>query len=80
MLYITWKLCLLCPIENCQQFYKRQLKECFEQKISVQTKSECAVSEHFNGLGHALHDMQIMAIEKVFTPGKTILEILESIF
>ena len=77
--------CLSCSKENCQQIYigqtKRQLKERFgEHKTSVRTKSKCAVSEHFNGPGHALHNMQIMAIEKVFTPGQTILEKRESLW
>ena len=29
---------------------------------------------HFNGLGHSLHDMKILALEKGFIPGQTILE------
>ena len=70
--------CLLCSKENCQQIYigqtKRQLKERFgEHKTSVRTKSRCTVSEHFNGPGHSLHNMQILALEKVFNPDTRIL-------
>ena len=77
--------CLLCGKDNCQQIYigqtKRQLKERFgEHKTSVRANSKCAVSEHFNGPGHSLHDMQIMAIEKVFTPDQKILEKRESLW
>ena len=77
--------CLLCAKDNCHQVYirqtKRQLKERFgEHKTSVRTKSKCTVSEHFNGPGHSLHDMQIIALEKVFTPGQRILEKRESLW
>ena len=73
--------CLLCLKENCQQIYigqtKRQVKERFgEHKTSVRSNSKCAVAEHFDG--HLLHDMQILALEKVFTPG--ILEKRESLY
>lgn len=75
--------CLLCSKENCQQIYigqtKRQLKERFgEHKTSVRNNSRCTVGEHFNGPGHSLHDMKILALEKVFTPGQQILEKRES--
>ena len=75
--------CLLCSKENCQQIYigqtKRQLKERFgEHKTSVRNNSRCTVGEHFNGPGHSLHDMKILALVKVFTPGQRILEKRES--
>ena len=71
--------CLLWSKENCQQIYigqtKRQLKERFgEHKTSVQSKSRCTVSEHFNGPGHSLHNIQILALAKVLTPDSRILE------
>ena len=40
----------------------------------------CEVDEHLNGPGHSLHDMQILALEKVFTPGQRILEKRESLY
>ena len=54
---------------------KRQLKERFgEHKTSVRSNSKCSVAAHFNGPGHSIYDMQIIAMEKVFTPGQRILE------
>ena len=38
------------------------------------------MGEHFNGPGHSLADMKILALEKVFTPGKQIIEKRESFY
>ena len=77
--------CLLCSKENCQKIYigqtKRQLKERFgEHKTSVRNNSKCTVAEHFNGPGHSLHDIQILALEKDFTPGQRILKKREILY
>ena len=51
-----------------------------EHKTSVRTYSKNAVGEHFNGPGHSLADMNILAIEKVFTPGHRNVEKRESLW
>ena len=76
---------LQCTQENCKQIYvgqtQRQLKERFEEhKTSVRKKSNNAVGDHFNGPGHTLANMNILAIEKVFTPGQAIIEKRESMW
>ena len=77
--------CLQCSKENCKQIYigetQRELKQRFaEHKTSVRIFSKNAVGEHFNGPGHSLADMNILAIEKVFTPGQRIIEKRESLW
>ena len=77
--------CLQCNKENCNQIYvghtQRQLKERFsEHKTSVRTHSKNAVGEHFNGPGHSLANMNILALEKVFTPGLAVIEKRESYY
>ena len=60
---------------------QRQLKERFsDHKTSVRTHSKNAVGAHFNGPGHSLANMNILAIEKVFTPGLAVIEKRESYY
>ena len=75
--------CLACNKDNCKQIYigqtQRQLKERFgEHKTSVRTKQNNSVGQHFNGPGHSLANMNILAIEKVFSRGTAIIEKRES--
>ena len=77
--------CLQCSKENCKQIYigetQRQLKERFsEHKTSVRTRSKNAIGDHFNSPGHSISDMNILAIEKVFTPGQKTIEKRESLW
>ena len=77
--------CLQCTKDNCKQIYvgqtQRQLKERFgEHKTSVRKKSNNAIGDHFNGPGHSLANMNILALEKVFTPGQAMIEKRESLW
>ena len=75
--------CLQCDKNNCRQIYvgqtQRKLKERFaEHKTSVRTKTKNTVGEHFNGPGHSVANMKILALEKVFKPGEQMIEKRES--
>ena len=77
--------CLQCNKNNCRQIYigytTRQLKERFsEHKTSVRTNSNNAIGDHFNGPGHSMANMNILALEKVFTPGIATIENRESLY
>ena len=77
--------CLQCNKNNCRQIYigytTRQLKERFsEHKSSARTNSNNAIGEHFNGPGHSMAHMNILALEKVFTKGTAIIEKRESFY
>ena len=71
--------CLQCNKDNCKQIYvghtQRALKERFgEHKTSVRKKSNNAVGDHFNGLGHSIANMNVLALEKVYTTGQSMIE------
>ena len=75
--------CLLCNKSKCNQFYigqtSQQLRERFsDHKSSVKHRRSNAIGEHFNGPGHTMANMNILALEKVFTKGKPIIEKRES--
>ena len=77
--------CLQCNKNNCRQIYigytTRQLKERFsEHKSSARTNSSNAIGEHFNGPGHSMANMNILALEKVFTKGTALIEKRESFY
>ena len=63
---------------NCKQIYigktERTLKErIFEHKNSVGNKAKNVVGVHFNGPGHSLENLKIIAIEKVFNRSQEII-------
>ena len=77
--------CLQCNKTNCRQIYightQRPLKERFgEHKTSVRNNSKNAIGDHFNGPGHSIFDMKILALEKVYKPGLSIIEKRESLW
>lgn len=77
--------CLFCNKPGCSKIYvgqtQRELRERFsEHKTSVRTKSKKVVGQHFSGPGHTLANMEIMAIEKVFTKGTKFIEKRESMW
>ena len=77
--------CLQCNKSNCRQIYvghtQRQLKERFgEHKNSVKNKTKNAIGDHFNGPGHSVSDMKVLALEKVYKPGLSIIEKRESLW
>jgi hypothetical protein len=77
--------CLHCNKNNCRQIYigytQRKLRDRFgEHKSSVNTKAKNAIGEHFNGPGHSVANMKILAIEKVNNLGQQIIEKRESLW
>ena len=77
--------CLKCNKQNCNQIYigqtKREIGVRFgEHKTSVKTKSNNTIGNHFNGPGHSLANMNILAIEKVFNPSETVIKKRESLW
>ena len=38
------------------------------------------MGDHFNGPGHSLANMNVLALEKVYTPGQAIIEKRESLY
>ena len=77
--------CLQCNKENCKQIYvgqtQRTLKERFgEHKTSVRKEANNAIGGHFNGPGHSIANMNIIALEKVYTPGQATIEKRESLY
>ena len=76
---------MFCNKPGCGKIYvgetERELRERFsEHKTSVRTKSKKVVGLHFNGPGHSMANMEIMAIEKVFTNGTKFIEKRESMW
>ena len=49
-----------------------------DHKSSVKNRRRNAIGEHFNGPGHTMANMNILALEKVFTRGTPIIEKRES--
>ena len=77
--------CLQCNKTNCRQIYigytTRELKErFFKHKSSVRTKSKNTIGDHFNGPGHSMANMNILALEKVYKQGVKIIEKRESFY
>ena len=77
--------CILCNKSGCNQIYvgqsQRELKQRFsEHKTSVRTNSKKVVGQHFNGPGHSIFNMEVAAIEKVFSKGKQTIEKRESMW
>ena len=46
----------------------------------MRTEKKNAIGEHFNGPGHTMANMNILAVEKVYNRGKTIIEKRESYY
>ena len=58
-----------------------KLKERFsEHTTSVRKKANNAVGAHFNGPGHSLANMNILALEKVYSRGTKFIEKRESLW
>ena len=76
---------LLCNKENCRQLYigktDRKLKERLsEHKTSVRTEAKNVIGQHFCGPGHSLANVEITAVEKVFSRDKRIILKRESMW
>ena len=77
--------CIICNKPGCNKIYigqsQRELKTRFnEHKASVRKKSPNVIGQHFSSTGHSLDNVQITAIEKVFTKGRTYIEKRESMW
>ena len=77
--------CVECNKQNCGKIYvgqtKREISTRFgEHKTSVRNHSNNAIGDHFNGPGHTMANMNILTVEKVYKPGKAILEKRESLW
>ena len=77
--------CLQCNKTNCRQIYigytTRELKErFFKHKSSVRTKNKNTIGDHFDGPGHSMANMNILALEKVYKQGVKIIEKRESFY
>ena len=71
---------IFCKKENCKQIYigktERKLKERLAEHLnSVKKNEKNVIGQHFNGPGHSLANLEITAIEKIFSRGtQTILK------
>ena len=77
--------CIFCNKSGCDQIYvgqsQRELKQRFsEHKTSVRTQAKKVVGQHFNGPGHSIFNMEVAAIEQVFSKDKQTIEKRESMW
>ena len=77
--------CLICNKQGCGKIYigktERELKARFsEHKTSVRKKYNNVVGQHFNSPGHSLENLQVTALEKVYTLGTPYIEKRESMW